>query len=563
MAEALSHPPDVLRDLGLRLPDRSMFEMLVDSKDLQSSLRLLSTAWQQVRNRTKSPRLKRDAEHQSELVAQCEHQLAESWQTDDSRIPRLVRSWLGFRRWWWSGEFPTKRRVAIVSSRLSRQIDTWGSWLQGLRASLSRISEHDCVGVVSQGVAGQELILRGIVRTGAPAILLKCCNAAKQEDWCAHWSAGPLQRDIVDVTEAWALPEVRNGSEPHRTLELSEIPERDRAAVAWSDEIIVLGLRPHGNLEALLRRRLELNPQGVLLVDLPGLQPPRLQAELMKLGAVRWLPDNPQSLQRGNAAAVMAIARETRSARVETDVVPTGDNSSTVSRAVPQDQQDWQRSRTLATLPQEEAWEYLIHSTRACCGPWPGQKREEYLDNLLDAHPDSDQSPLGALLRILRQRRLCASNQAIRGGFSVVSFTAVPLRHLHELRVYRSHRSRWDFEPYGICIRREWLEQRGARQVKYGHDLDWKSLSNADRPYFQLASSKPRREPRIQAERSIDWTTEREWRLLGDLNLDELQHPDAFVFVPTAEYEQELLEVSPWPVILLDSLEYNRSQEIT
>src|SRR5437764_11844560 len=105
----------------------------------------------------------------------------------------------------------------------------------------------------------------------------------------------------------------------------------------------------------------------------------------------------------------------------------------------------------------------LTHTTRSCAGPWPGESFEAYADSLLNSQDSADHSSLGALRRIVKQRRLIASALTIRAGYKVVSFTAMPLSDLPSLHQYRPHRVRWDFEPYGICIRRQWLIEHGAR----------------------------------------------------------------------------------------------------
>ena len=129
----------------------------------------------------------------------------------------------------------------------------------------------------------------------------------------------------------------------------------------------------------------------------------------------------------------------------------------------------------------------------------------------------------------------------------MVCFTAVPLSELPQLRSFRSHLARWDFEPYGICIRREWLESRDCLPVRYGDDSLWASLDLQDRPYFQVQTSTCR-----QSGRTIDWSVEREWRHVGDVELEELPANAGLVFVPTREEAEQLVTISRWPVTVLD-----------
>jgi len=119
--------------------------------------------------------------------------------------------------------------------------------------------------------------------------------------------------------------------------------------------------------------------------------------------------------------------------------------------------------RQILTMTEIPRADYLTHCTRGTDGPWPDQDRAEYLDNLILGRPDAAHSALSALTRIVQQRRLLATGRAIRGGTPVVCFTAAGIAELRHLRTFRSHRRRWDFEPYGIGVSREWLEQRGQR----------------------------------------------------------------------------------------------------
>jgi hypothetical protein len=169
------------------------------------------------------------------------------------------------------------------------------------------------------------------------------------------------------------------------------------------------------------------------------------------------------------------------------------------------------------------------------------------LDELLLGWPEGRHSAFAALARIVLQRLLMGSGQAIRGGYRVVCFTAVPLAELPRLRVFRAHRGRWDFEPYGICIRRDWLQRHGARPVLYGDRPLWERLPERDRPFFQVACS------RTSGGSLIDWTAEREWRCIGDIDLTELGEREAIVFVPTAREAAAMAAISPWPVAVLDT----------
>jgi len=285
-----------------------------------------------------------------------------------------------------------------------------------------------------------------------------------------------------------------------------DLPHRDRVLLEAADCVIVLELRTNGNVHRALRLSLQQRRQ-VLLADLQGLQSRAVRDELLNLGATLWRPDPGEQLPFKDRA----ISE------------PTG----------PGDVCE------IAAIPSAAEWVYLTHSTRACAGPWPGQSSDDYLDSLLDDSQDADHSTLAALERIVTQRRLIASSQMIRGGYAMVCFTAVPLVDLPAIRRFRNHRTRWDFEPYGICIRHQWLKDRGVRSAVYGDDAVWQGLADVDRPYFQFTSQS-----------GIDWTVEREWRHAGDLDLRELTTDDALLFVPRHADVIRLAAWSPWPITL-------------
>jgi hypothetical protein len=188
----------------------------------------------------------------------------------------------------------------------------------------------------------------------------------------------------------------------------------------------------------------------------------------------------------------------------------------------------------------------LTHCTREQTDGWPDQCQTDYVDELLLHREASDHSAFAALRRIIDMQRLVATSRMIRGDTDVVCFTAVPLGDLPQLRSFRSHLARWDFEPYGICIRQEWLARRQCSPVRYGDDPLWESLAADDRPLFQVRTSRSRRNGR-----TVDWSIEREWRHIGDVDLAELPSEAGLIFVPTREEAEQLAAISRWPVAVL------------
>lgn len=291
------------------------------------------------------------------------------------------------------------------------------------------------------------------------------------------------------------------------SIDDNSIPARDLALMTTADCVLALGIRTEGNMHRALRERLQTG-RTVVLVDVPGLQSSAALEDLVTQGAILWKPD---ILDQDSFTPHEEMDRQTGASVIE--IVP---------------------------FPSPIDWNYLSHSTRACPEPWPGQSLEQHIDSLLDNTREADHSRIAALERIVTQRRLLASQRTIRGGHRMVCLTSAPLQDLPALRRFRSHRTRWDFEPFGICIRRDWLLERGVRPAIYGDDAIWDNLPAEDRPYFQWSDP-------VQG---LDWSMEREWRHAGDLDLSELPVEQGLVFVPNYEAATRLFPVSPWPVTL-------------
>ena len=366
--------------------------------------------------------------------------------------------------------------VAIVMSRLPRLVTKDEVWVGGLRGVLRRIGEEGVALVTAEGTAGSEFIRRGASRLGIP---------------------------VCDV------------SIPLKDHSGDDVPVSDRAVIEAADVVYVLQLRANGNIHRLLRERIEHGRGGIILVDLPGLQTDALREELCLPHAELWKPSEDQCRPLERLAESRASG--------ELDLRP-------IQNSI----------YTIVPFPSVEEWDFLVHTTRSCPGPWPDQSFDEYTDNLLESSQEADHSTLGTLHRIVTQKKLIASNRTIRGGHRVVSLTACPLWHLPSLHRFRRHRVRWDFEPYGLCLRRDWLRNRGVQPVQYGDESTCQSLSDADRPFFQRATG----------DSGIDWSVEQDWRAIGDLDLSEISSEDVIVIVPDFESAKSVARIAPWPVTL-------------
>jgi len=79
---------------------------------------------------------------------------------------------------------------------------------------------------------------------------------------------------------------------------------------------------------------------------------------------------------------------------------------------------------------------------------------------------------------------------------------------------------RWNFEPYGIGIRKDVLVGLGARPAIYGVEEALEKLPEDKKYLFQIRKSDGK-----------EWTEEKEWRLPGDLLLASIRREDMVVFV--------------------------------
>jgi len=432
---------------------------------------------------------------------------------------RLFGEWLGTRLAWWPCGVSPGRRVGLVSSRLGQDLDRRKSWFTVLRAACMKLEPQRDVLLTAGSTTTARFAKRCGQLFGLRVLCVDIADSQRMslERWAetAVFAHGPEDTscDFVTMSPPVALDQDRN-----QVDSLVGLPERDRATVALSDRLVALHVRPRGHLDHLLRARLRepAFPAASIYLALGSeLVRKELADQLMELGAVGWFVFDAAG-QSDDAAP------------------PPWPEARTADR----------RPAPVISLEDLPDWPFLTHCTRRRHGPWPNEDENEFLDDLILDRAGADHSALAALWRIVRSRRLIASSDMVRGDTSVVSFTAVPLPEIHQLHAFRSHLGRWDFEPYGMCIRRDWLERRSARPVVYCDEHAWSDLAVEDRPFFQKKDS------RTPSGRLIDWTIEREWRYIGDVPLDEIPEDAALLFVPSESEAEQLAAISRWPVVV-------------
>jgi hypothetical protein len=176
------------------------------------------------------------------------------------------------------------------------------------------------------------------------------------------------------------------------------------------------------------------------------------------------------------------------------------------------------RSYHSATL---EDGEFLIHFTRSCPGPWPGQTWFQYLRSLDERDKYSGHSAFDTLMRILNEKTIRGNSRLTRGTERVVSFTGCSLEEMHALLRWNRSLIRWNFEPYGIAVKKDFLLALGARPVIYAVSDEYDDLPEAERYRFQLHNPP-----------KTDWSDEKEWRIQGDFDLRSVPAGQMAVVIP-------------------------------
>lgn len=172
---------------------------------------------------------------------------------------------------------------------------------------------------------------------------------------------------------------------------------------------------------------------------------------------------------------------------------------------------------------------WLIHWTRACRGPWPGESHAGFYADLAASTDFYCRSALVTLRRILTESRIRASSWRVGAGVPVVGLTELSPAESLKLMRWRPRWSRWSFEPYGIAITREAADALGVKAVEYVDEQDWRKLSEIEKPLFHRKG------------RATDiWPAEREWRALGDVGLSSIPQDQVRVLVRRASEASEL-----------------------
>ncbi|MDG2224372.1 MAG: hypothetical protein P8L85_23520, partial [Rubripirellula sp.] len=279
-------------------------------------------------------------------------------------------------------------------------------------------------------------------------------------------------------------------------------PSRDAAIIAIADRIEAAYVRRRGTIEHSLKERLKSDTSASTQVAITPFAPCAAK-ELIRCGAI------------GRYSYTLAA--------------PNTPSTPTVSTNCP-------RVANEAWTQTEGRW--LIHCTRGQPANWPDETIRQYRDAILLGESDTEpRGPLEALTRILRSGRLIASARTSRRTYPVVCFSALSLQELLARRCFRSHVSRWDYEPFGIAIRLQAAKRIGVQPVIYGEPSERKQLAEADRFRFHPHG------------KTHDWRSEQEWRSPKTIDLNQLNAQDVRIFAAVAPAQgKQSLSNMPWRV---------------
>jgi hypothetical protein len=453
---------------------------------------------------------------------------------------RAVDEWLG-RRFYFSAStnFSAKERyVSLVSSQLGRHGSKIPSWPTIVDAALQNARRDRERPLILPGTSLSEATQQFSNRADLNSLQVELDGRSTIKSWL-----NDLLKELelayagssIEATAQQALTSLRLSPPALQPTapEIASLPLQDRVAIALADRVMVIHVRSNGKIASLAERRLADNrfPIGSVYIASMFGQPSSRQRELdiwLERGAVGWLLLEPTR----QSDHVFSNCRKEVS-RPFTQSLCTRMSAHWTADSLDADSLDIE-------------WPYLAHCTRGNSGPLPDETLAQFRDRAWRVGVIPDSHPLSTLQQILNDQRIRGNSRLTRTQQPCVSFSEVPLAELLSRRQFRSHLGRWDWEPYGILVRREALKRLGARPVIYGDEADYKQLADQDKPYFQPRGIKNTRNDQ-------DWSSEREWRLLGDMDFLEIDQESIVVFVATQTEAQQVARRCQWTVLWKDN----------
>ncbi len=480
-----------------------------------------------------------------------------------------IHTWLGPRAF----RFISKRYdvaqspwTAIVMSHRNRHPELSAYWRLAVERSLQHCRSSHSFLLASNSTPLGSFLIQAAKRVQVPVvqlrfplpreslaewkqrILVESHSTSRAETFETQLWVSPIDASLV-MNEAFETNELA----PDTSTEFDTYPLVDRALIALADKVRVISVVAGSRTEWLIRKRLDDDrfPTASVFVAMDSKSDLRAKVPFKKSNIKHLSPNLPihsleDLLDRG-AVGWLHSQRNDESEKEDCSLTQNREQNETSSAdsAPPATFAPW-FSFAIQTRAWSDAWPYLSHCTRARVGAWPDQSQAGYYDSLIAAKHivDLNATAFDTLKRILLQQRLIASSDLNRSGQPTVSLTEVPLQTLLPRRQFQSHLGRWDWESYGICIHRRWVEQNGGRRVLYSNAANWSQLASQDRPFFQ-----PTRDAKNPD--CYEWEHEREWRFLGDIHLADIPFESAIVFVPTIREATHLASICRFPIMVV------------
>jgi len=403
-----------------------------------------------------------------------------------------------------SCELPLGLIASIHSSRRRTDLETQTAWFDHLRTALASVRRRRLSLLTSEKTTCHPFVKRGAELMEIPLFELKLAKGESVDQWSNEILAQCPSESTISIS-----PEIFNSQCPK--------PPIDYFLMVLAKCVFVIAAKKNGNTVASASKILQSPDceKNVFVANLNDLVAEPIREELSRLGAVNWLLLGESTQVDGGG--------ETEDAVVEPET----------SRIIPL--KEW-----------SDSIDFVFHCTRQRRGAWPDQSEQELVDQLLAAEAEN-RSACDVLMRIASMRTLIASNKLNRAKANVVCFTERSLENVKSMRVFRSHLSKWDFEPFGVGIRRSVIVELGGREVQYGTDESYAQLAVSDRPFFQVAMGS------VNSNARIDWTKECEWRVIGDIDLGEIATEDMVFFVSDIQSARRLQSVWEGVIIVMHS----------
>ena len=436
-------------------------------------------------------------------------------------LPALLGS-LSFRLDF-QGRNPVPREwLGIVSSHSSKHGYASQDWQESLMSAL-RLAHTQGWGVLCAHKAPySEVVIHTCKRFCVPFRVIRVANSSEPNQHSEQYSSS--EDHPSDCGILWIACAGENANDKKLI--------HDTASVFLANQLFVIELREGGKIAQLLDKRLSCQdiPPGSTYLSLATTHAPKSRQsepkDWLDRGAIGWLNTRNSDL---------------RDQRFVSDSPGFEPRTSVQSPYYDGTHQPIFPIRLLGA----PASKYLVHCTRSRRGPWPDQSISQFHDDLMHNPWNAQPTVLETLQRILKQQRLIATNNFRRGSTVTLCFSSNEITELLSMRRFQSHLARWDWEPYGIMIDRDWLERNGARQVSYIDPETAKQSSDDELAFCQVLSAESN---------STDWRKEQEWRIAGDIRLNQVPFSKAIVFVPTIAEAKTIQPLSRWPIVVTSPL---------